>query len=184
VSGPEVQLAAAPMDIVEIAALRAGAGGLRAVARERGLELPRPGGVAVGRQTLALCVRPERWLILSPSAAPAVTHSAWQRAAAGLAAAVDLSSGLVALHLAGPAAAEVLVRGCSLDLAGDPFPAGGAAATIMAQLSVVLAAVSPGWLLLTPATTARHLREWLTATGKPFGLIERGEINVFDAWGG
>jgi sarcosine oxidase gamma subunit len=64
----------------------------------------------------------------------------------------------------------MLARGCRLDLATDAFPVGSAAATIMVQVPAILARLRRGMLLLTPATTARHLREWLVATSQPFGL--------------
>jgi heterotetrameric sarcosine oxidase gamma subunit len=176
-----VRLAAAPMDVVELAPLRAAGDGLRAIARGRGVELPAMGRVAAARTAIALCVRPERWLVLSPAAAPGAAHIAWERAAGSRGAAVDLSSALAALHLTGPTARDVLERGCRLDLDPHAFPVGAAAATIMAQVSVVLAALGSGWLLLTPATTARHLREWLVSSGRPFGLREQAGVDVFES---
>jgi sarcosine oxidase subunit gamma len=82
------------------------------------------------------------------------------------------------LHLAGPAVSDVLARGCRLDLHPAAFLPGSAAATSMAQVSVTLARLHAGWLLLTPSSTARHLREWLAAAARPFGLLERGNVNV------
>jgi sarcosine oxidase, subunit gamma len=125
---------------------------------------------------LALCVRPDRWLILSPPASAGASAGVWQAACAGLGIALDLSSGLTALQLAGPAAREVLVRGCRLDLDPDAFPVGAAAATIMVQVSVILVALPSGLLLLTPASTARHVREWLVSTAKPFVLMPSPEV--------
>jgi hypothetical protein len=48
----------------------------------------------------------------------------------------------------------------------------------MAQVAVILAVLPSGLLLLTPATTARHLREWLASTAKPFGLVPRADVTV------
>jgi len=42
---------------------------------------------------------------------------------------------------------------------------------------VILVALAAGVLLLTPASTARHLREWLVATARPFGLIASSEVS-------
>ncbi|MGH8267018.1 MAG: sarcosine oxidase subunit gamma family protein [Steroidobacteraceae bacterium] len=166
------------MDIVEIAARANGAPGLESVAVGRALELPALGQIALAPDQLALGVRPGRWLLLSAPAAPGAAAAIWQAACAGVGAAVDLSSGLAGLHLGGPAAREILARACRLDLDLSAFPAGRAAATIMVQVSVVLAALPSGLLLLTPATTARHVREWLTSTGKPFGLTARADVTV------
>jgi sarcosine oxidase gamma subunit len=65
-----------------------------------------------------------------------------------------------------------------LDLEPEAFPLGRAAATIMAQVSVVLVALPAGMLLLTPASTAQHLGEWLAASGAPFGLALRPTVSV------
>jgi len=48
----------------------------------------------------------------------------------------------------------------------------------MAQVAVILAVLPSGIVLLTPATTARHLREWLASTAKPFGLVLRADVTV------
>jgi sarcosine oxidase subunit gamma len=165
-------------DIVEIAALHGRAHELESIAGTRGLELPAPGRVAVASDRLALCVRPARWLLLAPAASAGATAALWQAACAHVGAAVDLSSGLAAWHLAGPRVREALSRACRLDLDPQVFPAGSAAATIMVQVAVILAALPSGLLLLTPATTARHLREWLISTAKPFGLVPRADVTV------
>ncbi|MFI4906263.1 MAG: sarcosine oxidase subunit gamma [Steroidobacteraceae bacterium] len=173
-----MRLRSCVMDIVEIAALRGRAPELERIAGGRGLRLPPLCRVAVAADELALCVRPDRWLLLSPPASPGATAGVWQAACAGFGAAVDLSCGLTALHLAGPAAREVLVRACRLDLDPDAFPVGAVAATIMAQVSVIFAALPSGLLLLTPSTTARHFREWLASTAKPFGFMPQSDFTV------
>ncbi|HEV2286622.1 MAG TPA: hypothetical protein VGR80_11320, partial [Steroidobacteraceae bacterium] len=94
------------------------------------------------------------------------------------AAVVDLSGALAAFLLAGPAVPGMLARGCRLDLRPAAFPTGSAAATIMVQVPATLAALSAGVLILTPATTARHLYEWLLETARPFGLGPVGETSV------
>ena len=76
----------------------------------------------------------------------------------------------MAFFLEGPAVRELLARACRLDLDAGAFPVGRAAATIMVQVPAILARLTPGMLLLTPATTAQHLREWLVETSRPFGL--------------
>jgi heterotetrameric sarcosine oxidase gamma subunit len=173
-----IQLETCETDIVEIAAQRGRAGELQTIARGRGLALPALGRASVAADQLALCVRPERWLLLTPPASPGATAQAWRAACVGVGAAIDLSSGLTALQLAGRTAREVLVRACRLDLDRDAFPVGAAAATIMVQVSVTLAVLPSGLLLLTPASTARHLREWLSCTAKPFGLMPPSDLTV------
>jgi sarcosine oxidase subunit gamma len=179
VSGPEtgIRLASCPADIVELAAFRERASDLARRAAGRDLALPGPGCAAARSGRLALCVRPGRWLLLTSAAGPG-ERAPWQELCGESAAAVDLSSALVAILLAGPAVPEMLARGCRLDLEAGAFPAGRAAATIMVQVPAILARLTAGMLLLTPATTARHLREWLVATSQPFGLALAPDASV------
>ena len=169
-SAPEgIALASCPADIVELAPFRGRASEVERLVAERGIPLPGRGGVLARAGRAALSVRPERWLLLEPRASPGASAAAWQ-GLNGNAAVVDQSAALAAFLLAGPALGEMLARGCRLDLATDAFPVGSAAATIMVQVPAILARLRRGMLLLTPATTARHLREWLVATSQPFGL--------------
>jgi sarcosine oxidase subunit gamma len=174
----DLRLTALGADIVQIAHLRSGAQGLAGVATARGWPLPRCGGVTPAAHGLAVSVRPGRWLLLSAPASPGEAAAGWQAAVAGSGAAVDLSAALAALFLTGPAVREVLARGGRLDLAPEVFRPGLAAATIMAQVAVILAALPQGVLLLTPATTAGHFREWLSVSAVPFGLTPQPDATV------
>jgi heterotetrameric sarcosine oxidase gamma subunit len=165
-------------DIIELAALRERTQVLRALAARRGLPLPALGTTAAVRGNLLLCVRPQRWLVLSAPAAGGAALGHWRGACAGSAAAIELSSALAVLHLAGSAVPEVLARACRLDLHPGAFAPGSAAATLMAQVSVIIAARPTGWLLLTPSSTARHFREWLTAAAGPFGFAPAASVTV------
>ena len=173
-----VTLAPARADIVELSALRERAHVLKALAARRAMALPPLGRVVAARDTVSLCVRPERWLLLVAPATAGVTATRWQETCTAMAAVTDLSSGLHVLHVAGPRAREALARGCRLDLDPDVFPAGHAAATIIAQVAAILAALPMGMLILTPASTARHFREWLEGTARPFGLAPGAEVSV------
>jgi sarcosine oxidase, subunit gamma len=185
-SGPEARVqqlgacgarfGSCPTDVVEIAALRARAAQLAAVTAKHGVQLPRLGAVEAAAEHVVLCVRPERWLLLTRVATPGECARTWAETCAPSAAVVDLSSGLTALLLAGPASREVLARGCRLDLHVDVFRAGCAAATIMAQVSVILAALPAGLLLLTPSSTARHFCDWLASAAAPFGLDQTAAL--------
>jgi heterotetrameric sarcosine oxidase gamma subunit len=165
-------------DIIELAALRNRTQVLRALGARRGLTLPEFGRITTVRETGVLCTRPDHWLVLTAPAPPGAALSLWWEACAGCAATVELSSAFTVLHLAGPAVREVLARGCRLDLHEEAFASGSVASTQMAQVPVTLAPLPSGWLLLTPATTARHFREWLTATAGPFGLAPRPDVTV------
>lgn len=174
---PGLRLETSSSDIVEIAALRDRADDVARIALEHGLRLPALGRVVVATDRLALCVRPGRWLILTPPAAVGASAAQWQAACAGLAAVFDLSSALSALEFSGPQAREVLVRSCSIDLDPQLFPLGTACATIMAQVSVIIVALASGLLLLTPASTARHFHEWLVSASQPLGFQQPSQPN-------
>jgi sarcosine oxidase subunit gamma len=175
---PQVTLAACPLDIIELAARRAAGGALGAAVARRGLALAPLGQRRSFAAGLTLCIRPGRWLVLSRPAAPGAAALLWQQECAASGTAVDLSSALKGFYLRGEAARELLVRGCRVNLAPDAFAADGAAATLIAQVSVIVTALPQGLLLLTPATTAGHLHEWLAASGRPFALGMRGNVTV------
>jgi len=180
VSGPEsaLTLASCPADIVELAAFRERAPELARLAAGRDIALPGPGAAVARAGRLSLSIRPDRWLLLTPPAAPGASAALCRELCRESGAVVDLSSALVAFLLAGPAVPEVLARACRLDLATGAFPAGRAAATIMVQVPAILAQLTAGTLLLTPATTAQHLREWLAETSRPFGLALAADATV------
>lgn len=171
-SAPEagIALASCPADIVELIALRERAGDLEQLAAERSITLPAPGSIVARPDGITLSVRPGRWLFLSPPAAAGESAARWAGLSRGCGAVVELSSALAALVLRGPAVRELLARACRLDLDASAFPERRAAATIMVQVPAILARLTPGMLLLTPATTAQHLREWLVEASRPFGL--------------
>ncbi len=174
-------LAVWPADIVELSTYVVGSADARR--RVSGLDLPAVGRCVASPQQLALSTRPGRWLLLSPRAAAGAAAERWMRACAGQGAVVELSSALTTFLLGGPRMREVLSRGCRLDLAPEVFQMGYAAATIMAQVSVFLAVVPAGMLLLTPASTAQHLGEWLAATAAPFGLALRPKVSLTELCG-
>ena len=179
-SGPEsaIALASCPADIVELAVFRERAVDLERLAAGRNLTLPAAGALVARSGRLTLSVRPGRWLLLTSPAPPGESAALWQEASRGHGAVIDLSSALVVFLLSGPAVPEMLARACRLDLEANAFPAGTAAATIMVQVPAILAQLTPGMLLLTPATTAQHLREWLVETSQPFGLALAPDATV------
>ncbi|MBS0377109.1 MAG: hypothetical protein JSS29_01375 [Proteobacteria bacterium] len=176
-----VWLADCRTDIVELAAFSLAAAD--AQRRVAGVELPPFGHAGFTGGHLALSVRPARWLLLSAPAEVGSAAGRWAKAAQGQGAAVDLTSGLAAFVLAGASARELLARGCRLDLDPAASPTGYAGATYMAQVSVILAVLPQCLLLLTPASTSRHLREWLVHSAAPFGLMRAASVSLSDIFG-
>ena len=97
---------------------------------------------------------------------------------------MDLTSALVVLHLAGPTARELLARSCRVDLHEAALPIGRVVATVMAQVTVVIAAIPSGMLVLTPSTTAHHFREWLVASAKLCGVLPQSTRTAVEMFGG
>jgi sarcosine oxidase, subunit gamma len=182
-AAPGLALARCLADVLELGARREGAESLRADFAAQGTQLPGPGGLQRAAHGLVLAVRPQRWLLLLPPAASGGAAAQWRERTAGCAFTVELSAGLRAFFVSGPATREVLARGCRLDLADGRFPPGSAAATVIAQLAVIIAALPRGLLLLTPASTARHFAEWLRGAAQPFGLSEAAEVTVASVCG-
>ena len=83
-TAPGLQLESSASDIVELAALRGRGCDVERIALGRGVQLPALGRTRVATDHLALCVRPERWLILTPPASAGASAAVWQAACAGL----------------------------------------------------------------------------------------------------
>jgi len=165
-----LELCRATAVIVELACERGRERDLEAVASGRGLALPAFGRTSAFTGGVAACLRPGRWLLLQSTHDGTSAAGDWQGATEGMGSAVDLSAALALLLLRGGAARTFLGRYCRVDLREAGFPVGCAAATTMAQVPLIIMARPRGLLLATPATTARHFREWLEAAGRPCGL--------------
>jgi heterotetrameric sarcosine oxidase gamma subunit len=173
-----VRIADCTADIIELAAFRDGSDALGSLAAARAAPLPKCGRLCRSVGGLILAVRPDRWLLCCARAATGTAARSWQTACDGRAAVIEHSAALTLFYVTGASAREMLKRGCRLDLDPRAFPPGAAAATIMAQVPVILAALASGLVLLTPASTSRHFREWLITTARPFGLGSFGSVTV------
>jgi sarcosine oxidase subunit gamma len=166
-----VAFARCAAEVIEVAALRNGAAAVEGFGASSGEPLPAFGHLLATPAALTLCVRPARWLLLAPL--PVQQEGArarrWRAGLSQAAAVTELSSALAAFIASGPDLGEMLARGCRLDLHPRVFPPGSAAATVMVQVPVVLAALPRGMLLLTPSSTAQHFAEWLETAARPFG---------------
>lgn len=77
---------------------------------------------------------------------------------------VDISAQRTALSLSGPAAREVLARGCALDLDPRVAPAGTCVQTLLARTGVTIVVRderASEFLLLVRASFAEYLAAWL-----------------------
>ena len=100
----------------------------------------------------ALWLGPDEWLVLG--AREEDFPNAW--------AAVDVSANRVCLELSGEGAADVLARGCALDLHTTAFPPGTCAQTLLARAQVILYRPEENvFRLLVRPSYADYLRAWL-----------------------
>jgi sarcosine oxidase subunit gamma len=99
----------------------------------------------------ALWLGPDEWLVLGGREDD--YPDAW--------AAVDVSANRVCLELAGEGAADVLARGCALDLHTSVFPPGRCAQTLLARAQVILYRIDEDtFRLLVRPSFADYLGAW------------------------
>ena len=103
----------------------------------------------------AIWLGPDEWLVLGGR----------EEDHADMAAAVDVSANRVCLELSGEGAADVLARGCALDLHPSVFPPGRCAQTLVARAQVILYRTDDAFRLLVRPSFADYLRAWLRDAG-------------------
>lgn len=104
----------------------------------------------------ALWLGPDEWLVLGGREQE--YPDAW--------AVVDVSANRVCLELSGAGAADVLARGCALDLHPSVFPPGRCAQTLVARAQVILYRTEEhAFRLLVRPSFAGYLRAWLLDAG-------------------
>ncbi|WP_030437618.1 sarcosine oxidase subunit gamma [Actinoplanes subtropicus] len=134
-----------------------------AVAKALGGELPTAPCTASRLGDVdALWLGPDEWLLLAEPGRQRELE-VLLRAAIGEehGAVVDVSAQRTALSLAGPAAREVLARGCSIDLDPRFAPAGTCVQTLLARTGVTIVVQEERFLLLVRASFAQYLAAWL-----------------------
>jgi sarcosine oxidase, subunit gamma len=98
----------------------------------------------LGGQVRVLNFAPREWLVVSEAIeGPRLAEHLGQHLGGQGMAVVDLSCAFKALRVEGPAARELLSKGCGLDLHPRAFPAGLASRTRFAQLPVIVDCTDP-----------------------------------------
>ena len=145
--------------------LRCGPDGAARAAAALGLELPaQPNTTACGGGISALWLGPDEWLVVTPPAAQGPLAASLSGALAGEHAAVnDVSGGLTTIVVSGPAASDVLARGCPMDLHPSAFWAGTCAQTLVAKAGATIRPVGEPreWELIVRSSFAEYLALWL-----------------------
>jgi sarcosine oxidase, subunit gamma len=123
---------------------------------------PRPTTTAELPDALALCLGPDEWLVRGEQWSAPAGRAAEARWRAVADAAVDVSAQWTALVVTGPAAADVLAAGCSLDLDPTVFRTGRCAQTLVARVPAIVARLdTSGYHLLVRPSHARYLTAFL-----------------------
>ncbi|MFE7835440.1 sarcosine oxidase subunit gamma [Streptomyces sp. NPDC057474] len=110
-----------------------------------------------------LWLGPDEWLVLSQADATAVVAEVREALAEDPGSVVDVSANRTTLELSGPAARDVLEKGCPLDLHPRAFEPGQALSTTVGPVAVLLWQVddTPTYRLLPRSSFADYLARWL-----------------------
>ncbi|MER6030023.1 sarcosine oxidase subunit gamma family protein [Streptomyces sp. NPDC001851] len=126
--------------------------------------LPRQCGrtTASGPHTV-VWLGPDEWLVLSRTEATAVTAGLREALAESPGSVVDVSANRTTLELSGPAARQVLEKGCPLDLHPRVFGPGRAVSTTVGPVAVLLWQTDdrPTYRLFPRSSFADYLARWL-----------------------
>ncbi|HEX2256155.1 MAG TPA: sarcosine oxidase subunit gamma family protein [Afifellaceae bacterium] len=113
----------------------------------------------------AVWLGPDEWLLLAPDGEVPALEASLRAARPGdpLLSVSDVSHAYAGLVLAGPAARDVLAKGCPLDLHPRRFPPGACAQTLLAQANILLRLIDqrPAFEIWVRNSFARYLCAWL-----------------------
>ena len=168
--GRECLLAEVPL--MDMWTLRGNAGDARfvdAVLHATGMHLPLKANTAsLDPQRQLLWMGPDEWLLkTSDGQCEAITFALRAALEGQHSAVVEVGHGNTTLKLQGPGAADLLARGCPLDLHVRAFPTGSLAQSHIAKANVTLLCLQAGthYELTVRRSFASYLFEWLTAAG-------------------
>jgi sarcosine oxidase subunit gamma len=136
-----------------------------------------PSTIVAGRDTPAIWLGPEEWLVTSGSRDGEDLEATLRDAVSEHGgAAVEVSAQRTTLRLRGAHARDVIAKGCSLDLHPAVFGQGAAAQTVLGHAGVVLIPLSDSgsdFRIIVRSSFARYLADWLIDAAEEFGVDER-----------
>jgi sarcosine oxidase subunit gamma len=163
-SGEAVAIAERPFLAQVGVRLLPGDGGPSAVEAALGFALPVvPNTTASANGRTALWLGPDEWLVVAAGDASPLELELAEALGDGLGSVVDLSANRTAIELRGPAARDVLAKGCALDLHPRAFAPGACAQTLLARAQVILEQLddAPAYRLLVRGSFSDYLATWL-----------------------
>ena len=168
--GRECLLAEVPL--MDMWTLRGNSGDARfadAVLQATGMHLPlKANSASIDPQRQLLWMGPDEWLLKTSDGQGGSISTALRAALQGQhSAVVDVGHGNTTLRVEGPGAADLLARGCPLDLHVRAFPTGSLAQSHVAKANATVLCLQAGthYELTVRRSFASYLFEWLTAAG-------------------
>lgn len=157
------------LDVINLRGNASDAGFSEAVLRVTGLALPLVANSAsvVGARQL-IWLGPDEWLLkLSPGEGGDMARALREALAGQHVSVVEVGSGYTTLSLQGPGAADLLARGCPLDLHARVFGAGAVAQSHIARAPILLRCVAAGasYEVTVRRSFAPYLFSWLGEAG-------------------
>ncbi|MEV0114234.1 sarcosine oxidase subunit gamma family protein [Streptomyces sp. NPDC050844] len=144
-----------------------------------GTPLPRQCGHTTAADAhTAAWLGPDEWLVLSQAEGTALAAELREALGADPGSVVDVSANRTTLELTGPAARQVLEKGCPLDLHPRSFGPGRAVSTTVGPIPVLLWQVegqvdgAPTYRLFPRASFADYLARWLIDAMSEYGSPE------------
>lgn len=150
------QFSAWPQTLAEVGAVAAAAAGLAAA--------PGPGRAGFGARGTLLRTEPMKWQWLAEEAVPAPVL------APELGTVLDLGHARTRVHVAGPAAADLMARLVPLDLRPARAPEGTVASSLMHHLGVTVLVRAGGYDLMVIRGFGLALWEHVLEVGAQFGV--------------
>lgn len=135
-----------------------------------------PNTVSAGMSTV-YWLGPDEWLIVSPGGERPTLPTLLEEALNGMSASLNVvTGGYVGMHLSGGNAADVLAKGCTLDLHQSVFQNGQCAQTGLARASILLARTddAPSFDIYVRRSFAEYLALWLQNAGTEYGIRFEG----------
>lgn len=134
------------------------------IGKALGAPLPRQcGDTSTSGPHTVLWLGFDEWLVLSQAEVTAVTAELREALGGDPGSVVDVSANRTTLELSGPAARQVLEKGCPLDLHPRSFAPGRAVSTTVGPIAVLLWQVDDGptYRLFPRSSFADYLARWL-----------------------
>lgn len=121
-------------------------------------------------KALVCWLGPDEFLLLCPEDAREALQAALEAALAGQHAAfVDVSDAYLGFGVAGPKAAELLAKGCAIDLHPMAFAEGKVVRTLLAKADITLLREADGFRLYVLRSFADYAGLWLADAAREYG---------------